>query len=190
MEDKVIRSIQEGIEVNEKLKVMAPLIARAARELIECVKGGGKILICGNGGSAADSQHIAAELVGRFQRERKAIPALALTVDTSIITSLSNDYSFEIVFARQVEALGLAGDILIMISTSGNSANVLQAGRAAREKGIKTIALLGRDGGRIGGEADLSLIVPARETARIQEGQMVIYHIICDLVEEELSNNE
>lgn len=190
MEDKIIRGIQEGIEVKEKLKKMAPLIARAARELIECVEKGGKILICGNGGSAADSQHIAAELVGRFRRERRAIPALALTVDTSIITSLSNDYSFEIVFARQVEALGSPGDILIMISTSGNSANVLSAGRAAREKGMKTIALLGRDGGKIGPEADLSLIVPARDTARIQEGQMAIYHIICDLVEEAVFEND
>ena len=190
MEDKIIRGIEEGIELKEKLKRMAPRIARAARELIECVKGGGKILICGNGGSAADSQHIAAELVGRFRRERRAIPALALTVDTSIITALSNDYSFEVIFARQVEALGSPGDVLVMISTSGNSVNVLRAGRTAREKGIKTIALLGRDGGKIGSEADLSLIVPAAETARIQEGQMVIYHIICDLVEEAIFENE
>jgi len=190
MEDKIIRALEEGIRVKESLKEMAPRIARAARELIECVEGGGKILICGNGGSAADSQHIAAEMVGRFRRERRAIPALALTVDTSIITSLSNDYSFEVIFARQVEALGLPGDILILISTSGDSLNVLRAARAAREKGIRTIALLGRDGGKIAGAADLSLIVPASETARIQEGQMAVYHIICDLVEEAISGND
>ena len=184
MEEKIIQDLQTEIEVSEKLKQLAPEIARAARMIIDGIKSGGKVLICGNGGSAADSQHLAAELVGRFKRERRALPALALTTDTSVITSLSNDYSFDRIFSRQVEALGAPGDILIMISTSGNSANLIRAANLARERDLKTIALLGRDGGELAGKADLILIVPASETARIQEGQAVIYHIICDLVEE------
>jgi len=184
MEEKITRDLQTNIEIGEKIKRIAPEIARAAAMIIEGVKSGGKVLICGNGGSAADSQHIAAELVGRFKRERKALPALALTTDTSIITSLANDYSFEEIFARQLEALGSAGDILILISTSGNSPNLIRAAGTARQQNLKTIALLGRDGGELAGKTDLALIVPASETDRIQEGQSVIYHIICDLVEE------
>nr|HPJ71622.1 SIS domain-containing protein [bacterium] len=144
---------------------------------------GGKVLVCGNGGSAADSQHIAAELIGRFRRERRALPAVALTVDTSILTSLSNDYSFDRVFSRQVEALGSPGDVLLLISTSGNSANLSAAAAAAEAKGLKVIALLGRDGGALAGKAGVEIIVPAADTARIQESQQLVYHIICDLVE-------
>ena len=147
-------------------------------------------MICGNGGSAADSQHIAAELVGRFKRERRALAAIALSTDTSILTSLANDYSFDRVFSRQVEALGSPGDLLILISTSGNSANLVEAARAAKDREIGTMALLGRDGGKVAGEVDFSIIVPSSDTARIQEGHMLIYHIICDLVEEEMAVGE
>ncbi|MDP8213981.1 MAG: D-sedoheptulose 7-phosphate isomerase [Candidatus Euphemobacter frigidus] len=184
MEEKILSTLEEGLRLREKLKELTPRIARAAHALIDCLKGGGKILICGNGGSAADSQHIAAELVGRFKRERKALPVIALSTDTSILTSIANDYSFDRVFSRQVEALGRPGDLLIMISTSGNSANLLQAAMAAREDGLGTLAFLGRDGGELAGKVDLSIIVPSSDTARIQEGHTVIYHIICGLVEE------
>ena len=184
MEEKILSMLEEGLRLGEKLKELTPRIAQAAHALIDCLKDGGKILICGNGGSAADSQHIAAELVGRFKREREALPVIALTTDTSILTSIANDYSFDRVFSRQVEALGRPGDLLIMISTSGNSANLLQAAMAAREGGLGTLALLGRDGGELAGQVDLSIIVPSSDTARVQEGHTVIYHIICDLVEE------
>ncbi|MCX6349847.1 MAG: SIS domain-containing protein [Candidatus Aureabacteria bacterium] len=184
MEKLIIKTIDDSIAVHEKLKALAPGIASAARLLIGALKAGNKILICGNGGSAADSQHIAAELIGRFKRERQALPAIALTTDTSILTSLANDYAFDLVFARQVDALGKRGDILILISTSGNSPNLTAAARVARALRLSTLALLGRDGGKLKDEVDLSLIVPASDTARIQEGQSVIYHILCDLVEE------
>ncbi len=184
MEDKITQKLQEGIEVKEKLKGLAPRIAEAARAVIDAIQNGGKILICGNGGSAADSQHIAAELIGRFKRERRALPALALTTDTSILTSLANDYSFDRVFARQLEAHAAPGDLLLLISTSGNSQNVIEAIHLAKERGLKTVSLLGKDGGDLAGQADIELIVPSDDTARIQEGQAAIYHIICDLVEE------
>ena len=187
MEDKIIASLDGNLRLVGKLKSMAPEIARAADRLIGCLKSGGKILICGNGGSAADAQHIAAELVGRFRRERGALPAIALTTDTSILTALANDYSFEEVFRRQVEALGRPGDLLLAISTSGNSPNLVRAVQEARAAGMKTFALLGKDGGKLAGAVDLALVVPASETARIQEGQAVIYHILCDLVEEACS---
>ncbi len=187
MEDKIIATLDAAINLAGKLKSMAPEIARAASLLIGCLKSGGKILICGNGGSAADAQHIAAELVGRFRRERNALPAVALTTDTSILTALANDYSFDRVFSRQVEALGRPGDLLLAISTSGNSPNLVRAVGAARAAGMKTFALLGKDGGKLAGEVDLALVVPDDDTARIQEGQAVIYHILCDLVEEACS---
>jgi D-sedoheptulose 7-phosphate isomerase len=190
MEDKIIQILQEGIEVNRRLKRLAPEIARAARTIIDCIKEGGKVLVCGNGGSAADSQHIAAELVGRFQRERRALPVLALTTDTSILTSLANDYSFESVFARQIQAHGTPGDVLIVISTSGNSPNVIRAAAEAKARGLTVIALLGREGGELAGECEICLIVPAADTARIQEGQSAVYHILCDLVEEAFCEND
>jgi D-sedoheptulose 7-phosphate isomerase len=187
MEKQIISALEEGARLGEKLKELAPAIAIASRMIIDCLNSGGKVMICGNGGSAADSQHIAAELVGRFKRERRALAAIALSTDSSILTSLANDYSFDRVFSRQVEALGSPGDILILISTSGNSANLIEAARAAKEGEIGTMALLGRDGGKVVGEVEFSIIVPSYDTARIQEGHMLIYHIICDLVEEEMA---
>ncbi len=161
-------------------------IAAAAELLAEALERGGKVLVMGNGGSAADAQHLAAELVGRFLRERRALPALALTTDSSILTAVANDYGFDEVFRRQLEALAEAGDVVIGISTSGSSVNVFQAITAANELGCKTIGLLGRDGGTIGGIVDLALIVPSAETPRIQEAHVTIIHILCDLVERRL----
>jgi len=161
----------------------AGTIASAAGAIIDCLRGGGKLLLAGNGGSAADAQHIAAEFVGRFRRERAALPAVALTTDSSNLTAIGNDYGFERVFARQVEALADAGDVVWLFSTSGHSANVLSAADAARERGAKVIAFAGGDGGELARRADVALIVPETLTARVQEGHQLAYHIVCDLVE-------
>ena len=158
----------------------------AADALLAALRAGRKVLVCGNGGSAADSQHFAAELVGRFTRERRAFPALALTTDTSILTAIGNDYGFERVFARQVEAHGQAGDVLVAISTSGGSANVLAAVETARSRGLVTIGLTGRDGGALGRAVDVHLNVPSPSTARVQEVHITTLHVLCDLVEQEL----
>jgi D-sedoheptulose 7-phosphate isomerase len=148
---------------------------------------GGRVLVCGNGGSAADSQHFAAELVGRFVKERRAFAAVALTTDTSVLTAIGNDYGYERVFARQVEAIGRSGDVLVAISTSGRSANVLAAMATARERQMVTVALTGGDGGAIGAAADLHLNVPSPSAARAQEVHRTILHVICELVEAGLS---
>jgi D-sedoheptulose 7-phosphate isomerase len=165
---------------------LSGVIVEAAAMIAGALAKGNKILVMGNGGSAADSQHLAAELVGRFLRERRALPAIALTTDTSILTAVGNDYGFEQVFSRQIEALAHADDVVIGISTSGNSANVRAALTAARAAGCRTIGLLGRDGGALAGLADLPLIVPVQETPHIQEAHVTIIHILCDLVEREL----
>jgi len=141
---------------------------------------------CGNGGSAADSQHLAAELVGRFKKDRRALRSVALTTDTSVLTCVANDYSYEDIFSRQLEALARDGDVLVAISTSGNSENVLRALRVAKELGLKTIALLGKDGGHAKVLADLAIVVPSDSTARIQEAHILIGHILCDLIEQDL----
>jgi D-sedoheptulose 7-phosphate isomerase len=154
-------------------------VAPVARALADSIRSGGKLLIMGNGGSAADAQHIAAELVGRFKLERRALPAIALSTDTSILTAWSNDYSFETVFSRQVEALARPGDVVWGISTSGNSANVVRAFEAARERGVTTFGLLGRDGGALAALSDLAIVVPLAETDRIQAAHLLIYHALC-----------
>ena len=160
-------------------------LLQAARVIRDAHRAGGKTLIFGNGGSAADAQHMAAELVGRFQRERTGIGALALTTDTSILTSVANDYGFDRVFARQVEALGQPGDVVVGISTSGSSANVVGGLDAARERGLTTIALTGRDGGDAGRAADIHVNVPDPSAARVQEVHRTLIHAICELVENE-----
>lgn len=165
---------------------LAPQLARCAELLATALADGRKILIAGNGGSAADAQHFAAELVGRFLRERRALPAIALTTDSSILTAVANDYGFEQVFARQVEALASPGDVVIGISTSGNSANILAALASARQRGCPTVALLGRDGGAIAARVDLSLIVGCTETPHIQEMHVTIIHLLCKLIEAQL----
>ncbi len=156
-------------------------------EIINSMKNGNKIMICGNGGSAADAQHMAAEFINRFLKERKPLPAIALTTDTSNLTSIANDYSFDDVFSKQVEALGKKGDVLIGISTSGNSSNVLKALEKAKGMGMKTVGFLGKDGGKIRRICDLALVVPSHSTPRIQEVHGFIIHIICEMVEDEFA---
>ncbi len=160
-------------------------IVEAATAVVTTLKAGGKLLVFGNGGSAADAQHVAAELVGRFQHNRRALAALALTTDTSVLTSIGNDDAFDRVFARQIEALGRAGDVVLGISTSGASSNVTVALGAARRLGLRTIALTGRDGGEIGRAAEIHINVPSQSTARVQEVHRTLLHAICELVESE-----
>jgi len=161
-------------------------ISAAADALRQALRDGRTVLVCGNGGSAADAQHFAAELVGRFTRERRAWPALALTTDSSALTAIGNDYGFDRVFARQIEAHGQPGDVLIGISTSGGSPNVLAAVETARARGLVTIGLTGRDGGALGRAVDVHLNVPSPSTARTQEVHITLLHVLCDLVEREL----
>jgi D-sedoheptulose 7-phosphate isomerase len=170
--------ILSSIDLSEK-------IVEAVNEIVKCLKRGNKVVLFGNGGSAADAQHIAAEFIGRFQKERKSLPAISLTTDSSIITSLANDYSFDTVFSRQCESLVSKGDVVIGISTSGKSKNVEEGIKTAKRNGAITIGLLGGDGGTVKNFVDVSIQVPSTNTARIQEIHRVIYHIICDLVENE-----
>jgi D-sedoheptulose 7-phosphate isomerase len=169
-----------------RLTEQAPAICAAAQRMVDALKGGGKILICGNGGSAADAQHLAAELIGRYRKDRAPLPALALTVDTSALTAIANDYAFDEVFARQVCGIGLPGDLLLAISTSGNSANVLRAVAAAKQQGIATIALTGEAGGGLAAEADLAIRVPASLTNAVQEMHIAVGHILCGIIEDTL----
>ena len=183
-EDLVRRTLSETIALHERVKQanLQPVLDAAAA-IAESFRGGGKLLLFGNGGSAADAQHVAAEFVGRFQRERAALAAIALTADTSVLSSIGNDYAFERVFARQIEALGRQGDVAFGISTSGRSPNVLAGLTTARERGLKTLALTGGDGGAIGRAADTHLNVASDSTARVQEVHRTLLHAICDLVE-------
>lgn len=161
------------------------VIQLMAERCKEALKAGNKVLFCGNGGSAADAQHLAAELIGRFQKERRSLASIALTTDTSILTAVANDYGYDEVFARQVEGLGRSGDVLIGISTSGNSANVVKAALKARDTGMHTIAFTGEGGGKLKDICDITFAVPSKVTARIQEMHIMVGHIICELVEEE-----
>jgi D-sedoheptulose 7-phosphate isomerase len=165
----------------------AGAVIEAAAAMVRAISSGAKVLACGNGGSAADAQHFAAELVCRFERERQAWPALALTTDTSVLTAVGNDYDFGRVFARQVEAHGRAGDVLLAISTSGGSPSILAAVAAARAQGLTTIGLTGRDGGVLGTAVDIHVNVPSPVTARTQEVHCTILHVLCDLIERELA---
>ena len=175
-----------AVALHERLRQNAGPTLVAAQAMADALKDGRKLLVFGNGGSAADAQHLAAELVGRFQKERAALPAIALTVDTSVLTSVANDYSYKQVFVRQIEALGQAGDIAFGISTSGESPNVLLALQAARARGMKTIALTGRDGGTIGRTAEIHVNVPDQNAARVQEVHRTILHVMCEVIESEL----
>lgn len=161
-------------------------LSLAVDEIVACYRAGGKVLVFGNGGSAADAQHISGELVGRFKRERKALSAIALTTDTSVLTAWSNDYEFETIFSRQIEAHGKEGDIAWGLSTSGNSPNVVIALKCAKELGLRTIGMSGNKGGALAEHSDLLLAVSTKDTPRIQEAQLIGYHIICKLVEETL----
>ena len=176
------RGVQEAT-VKKNLTAMETAVAA----IVHGLQQGGKIIIFGNGGSAADSQHMAAELIGRFQKERKSFPAIALTTDTSALTALGNDYGFEKVFVRQLEGLGRTGDVAIGISTSGNSANVIAALKLAKSLGIKTISLTGNNGGKMAGITDINIDVPSNVTARIQEAHTCVIHCLCELVEAKLA---
>jgi len=187
MIERIRQIARESIEAKRAFfEANAEAVARAAEMVIASVRAGGKVLVFGNGGSAADAQHIAAELVNRLNYDHPPIPAIALTTDTSILTSIGNDSSFDNVFERQVRALGRKGDVALAISTSGNSPNVLRAVEAARKLGITTIALTGRDGGKLATLAELALVVNADSTQRIQETHITIAHILCELVEDAL----
>ncbi len=187
MQDRIAQILKSSARAHEETAAtLCGEIARAAQLIIDSLRDGGKLALCGNGGSAADAQHIASELVGRFQRERRPLPAIALTTDTSVLTSISNDYGFSDIFRKQVEALLQPGDVLIALTTSGNSPNCLEAVAAARERGVTTIALTGAGGGEIARQVDLALIVPHEQTARIQETHITIGHALCELIEEAL----
>ena len=174
-----------AIKLHERVRSnLGPSIV-AAQAVSEALKAGRKLLVFGNGGSASDAQHVAAELVGRFQRERAAMAAIALTTDTSVLTSVGNDYSFKQVFARQIEALGQRGDVALGISTSGESPNVLAGLQVAKARGLKTIALTGRDGGSVGRAAEIHVNVPDQNTARVQEVHRTLLHVMCEVIEED-----
>jgi len=184
---KVAASLQEGAELRMQIsRDNAEAIVEAASVITGCLRSGGKLLLFGNGGSAADAQHLAAEFVGRFIGERRPLPAIALTTDSSILTAVGNDYGFEQIFARQVEGLGHSNDVAIGISTSGNSPNVIAAVEASRKLGLKTIGLAGKDGGRLSKSVDIAITISSVNTARIQECHIAIGHLFCELVELDL----
>lgn len=175
--------IHHKLTLEKVISSLVPQIEEGCKLITETFLSGGKVLIAGNGGSAADAQHIAAELTGRFVKERKALPAIALTVDTSALTAISNDYGYEMVFKRQIEALARPSDLFIGISTSGNSANILHALKSAKELGCVTLGLSGRDGGEMNELCDLNIVIPDNNTARIQEMHILIGHILCHAVD-------
>lgn len=187
MRDKIKDILLESIQIKEELlRVNISKIMEIAELITETLKKNGKVILFGNGGSSSDSEHFAAELVGRFKKERKGLAAISLASNTAILTALANDYGYEVVFARQIEALGTENDIAVGISTSGKAKNVLLAIKQAKKMGINTIALTGADGGELAKTADLSLVVPSSVTARIQEAHITIAHIICEIVEHNL----
>jgi len=188
MKNQIEKILKDSIAVNELvLEKSLDQIQKIAQICIDCLKNNGKIIFCGNGGSAADSQHLVAELVVRFKKDRKSIPAMALSVNTSIITAIGNDYGYEKVFSRQIESLANKQDILIAISTSGKATNVREAIKTAKKIGLKTIAFTGKNGSDFAGLCDYSLIIPSENTARIQEAHITVGHIICELIEENLT---
>jgi D-sedoheptulose 7-phosphate isomerase len=191
MRERIKDILLESIQVKEEiLRNQTGQIAEIAQLMIDCLKKDGKVIVFGNGGSASDSQHIAAELVGRFKKDRSALAGIALTTNTSILTSLANDYGYDVVFSRQVEALGKKNDVVLGISTSGKAKNVALGIKQAKKMGIKTVALSGGDGGEIVKLADVSLVVPSKITARIQEAHITIAHIICEMIEQELCQEQ
>ena len=178
-----LTNLNEHMALFQQLNGLDACISQAIDACVQSLQKGGKLMLCGNGGSAADSQHLAAEFTGRFIKDRPPIAAVALSTDTSALTCIGNDYSFNDIFSRQVQALGKAGDCLIAISTSGNSGNVLAAVAAAQSLGISTIGLLGRDGGKLKAQCDVAIVVPSQVTARIQEAHILIGHSLCGAVE-------
>jgi D-sedoheptulose 7-phosphate isomerase len=184
MRQTFLQHVQDAVALKQAFfeQELDHVLAQAG-DMAERLRRGCKILVCGNGGSAADAQHLAAELTGRYLKERRALAAIALTTDTSALTAIGNDYSYDVIFSRQVEALGRPGDLLIGISTSGNSGNVIRAVAAAKELGMGTLGLLGRDGGKLKGLVDDALVVPSQVTARIQEVHQMVYHFWCEALD-------
>lgn len=188
MKNAIIKEFLSHQEtINKVIQTMQEPLLEASKLVVETLKAGNKVLLCGNGGSAADAQHIAAELTGRYKTERRGLPGIALTTDTSALTAIGNDYGYDRVFDRQVEALAQKGDLIIGISTSGNSKNVINAFKVAKQIGCKTIGLTGRDGGAMNEVCDINLIVPSNDTPRIQEMHILFGHTICQIVDNELS---
>ena len=186
MHDRVLAHFRQSIETKQAAETLAPEIVRAAEAMTASLLRDGKVLSCGNGGSAADAQHFSGELLGRFEIERPGLPALALTTDTSTLTAVANDYSYDEIFAKQVRALGRPGDILLAISTSGNSENVLRAIAMAHDRSMAVIALTGGDGGKIAQKleaSDIEIRVPSGRTCRVQETHILVIHCICDLID-------
>jgi len=187
MTEFIINQIKESYEIKKAIledRKLLDLIAEIGEVLVSVYNNGNKLLIAGNGGSAADAQHIAGELVSKFYFDRPALPAIALTTDTSIITAIGNDYGYEKLFSRQIEANGVKGDVFLGISTSGNSANIIEGLKVAKEKGIMTIGLTGKTGGKMKDFCDYCICVPSNETPRIQEAHILIGHILCSIIEE------
>ncbi|MDE3244736.1 MAG: D-sedoheptulose 7-phosphate isomerase [Acidobacteriota bacterium] len=185
MRSRLLQQVQDSAALRESFfEAELDHVLAQAGDMAERLRRGCKILICGNGGSAADAQHLAAELSGRYLKERRALAGIALTTDTSALTAIGNDYGFEFVFSRQVEALARPGDLLIGISTSGNSANIIKAVESAEQLGVHTLGLLGRDGGKLKGMVDDALVVPSTITARIQEVHQMVYHFWCEILDE------
>ncbi len=191
---RISKHFDDSAEIKlQSKKVLAKPIGDAAQAMVNCLMSDGKILICGNGGSAADAQHFAAELMNRFEVERPGLPAVALTTDSSVLTSIANDYDYKLIFSKQVRALGMGGDVLIAISTSGNSPNVMEAITAAHDRNMVVVALTGRDGGKMGTmmhAGDFHLCVPAQSTARVQEVHLLTLHCICDVIDHLLLGGE
>lgn len=183
MQQLIDAEFQAHLQSANKIFALTQEVEKVAKILTNALDKGNKILICGNGGSAADAQHFAAELTGRYKKERKGLSAIALSVDTSALTAIGNDYGFEFVFSRQVEALAKSGDVLFGISTSGNSANVLNAAKVAKDLGAVVVGLSGRDGGALNQISDINLIMPDNDTPRIQELHILVIHILCDIIE-------
>jgi len=184
----VLNWLEEHIEVAERLKDLIEEIGEGGNLMAQTILQGGKILLFGNGGSASDAQHIAAELVGRYKRERPGLPAVALTTDTSILTAVGNDYAFKEIFARQVEGLGRKGDLIIALSTSGNSPNVIAGVEKGLEIGLKVVTLTGKGGGKLGKMGDINIIVPSQNTPRIQEMHILIGHMMCEIVDQRVTD--
>ena len=194
MQHRIRQLFTDSIETKTRaMDVLGPSIEQASQLMVNCLLNEGKILTCGNGGSIGDAQHFSSELLNRFERERPSLPALALTTDSSTITSIANDYSYEEIFSKQIRALGQPGDVLLAISTSGNSGNVLQAIQAAHDRDMLVVALTGRDGGAIASlllPEDAEIRVPARSTARIQEVHLLAIHCLCDLIDRQLFGSD
>jgi len=192
--DRVRQHFNASIDTKrQSMELLCGPIAAAGDAIVQSLLGEGKVLACGNGGSAGDAQHFSSELLNRFERERPSLPAIALTTDTSTITSIANDYSYNEIFSKQIRALGRAGDILLAISTSGNSANVLEAIKVAQQRKLRIVALTGRDGGRIRplmSDGDIEICVPSTVTARIQEVHLLVIHCLCDLIDTQLFGSD